>query len=94
MKLVWIGVAAAATLCAADFWVAKPYTDWSEKETGKMITDSPWAKRVSISMGMMPQMGGAPEVIAIPMENGKEIIATISPDRKSYRQYLRPAQPF
>jgi uncharacterized protein (DUF924 family) len=58
MRLVWIGIAAAVILCAADFWVAKPYTEWSEKETGKMITDSPWAKRVSISMGMMPQMGG------------------------------------
>ena len=58
MKLLWIPVAAAATLCAADFWLAKPYTEWSEKETGKIIADSPWAKRISISIGMMPQSGG------------------------------------
>lgn len=59
MKLAWITVAAAATLCAADFWLAKPYTEWSEKETGKIIADSPWAKRVSVSIGMMPQSGNA-----------------------------------
>jgi hypothetical protein len=43
-------------LLAADFW-QKPYTDWSEKDTTKMLTDSPWAKSASVSMG---GPGGAP----------------------------------
>ena len=31
----------------------------------------------------MPQIGGAPEVMAIPMENGSEIMATAKPERRS-----------
>ena len=37
-------------LVAADFW-QKPYTEWSDKDTAKMIADSPWAKSASVSMG-------------------------------------------
>jgi len=44
-------------LLAAEFW-QKPYTDWSEKDAAKMLTDSPWAKSASISMG--GPGGGAP----------------------------------
>ena len=32
---------------------------------------------------MIPHTGGAPEVIAIPIENGSEIIATMKPERRS-----------
>ncbi len=32
---------------------------------------------------MIPQIGGAPEVIAIPIENGSEIMATVKPERRS-----------
>ena len=31
----------------------------------------------------IPQIGGAPEVIAIPIENGSEIMATVKPERRS-----------
>jgi hypothetical protein len=44
-------------LAAADFW-QKPYTEWSEKDATKMMTNSPWAKSVSVSMG--GPGGGAP----------------------------------
>jgi hypothetical protein len=37
-------------LMAADFW-QKPYTEWSDKDAAKMITDSPWAKSAGVSMG-------------------------------------------
>lgn len=37
----------AFCLAAADFWQAKPYTEWSDKELRKMITNSPWAKSFS-----------------------------------------------
>jgi hypothetical protein len=43
-------------LVAADFW-QKPYTEWSDKDTAKMVTNSPWAKSVSVSLGG-PAMGG------------------------------------
>ena len=36
---------------AADFWITKDFLQWSEKEVTKMLTNSPWARTVSISMG-------------------------------------------
>src|ERR1700678_3477078 len=46
-------------LAAADFW-QKPYTEWSDKDTAKMLTDSPWAKSVSVSMAGPGGAAGAP----------------------------------
>jgi hypothetical protein len=48
---------------AEDFWKARPYTEWSEKEVKKLLTNSPWAKDVAASMqggtgGGMSGMGG------------------------------------
>lgn len=40
----------AVCVYAADFWVAKPYTEWSPKDCDKMLSDSPWAKQVAVSM--------------------------------------------
>ena len=52
---------AALLLCvlpsfAEDFWKIKPYTEWTEKELKKMLTNSPWAKEVAA--GMQPGAGG------------------------------------
>jgi hypothetical protein len=54
-KLTAPALAAAlllSTLClyAADFW-AKPYTEWSDKDIQKMLSNSPWAKQVPLSVG-------------------------------------------
>ena len=48
------------TLClwAADFWTAKPFTEWSDKEVNKIISDSPWAQKVTISASF----GGGPGI--------------------------------
>jgi len=45
--------AIAVSVCAfaADFWIAKPFTEWSEKDAQKMLENSPWSKTVSIAMG-------------------------------------------
>jgi hypothetical protein len=48
----------AVALWAADFWQTKPFTSWDQKESQKVLTDSPWAKRVSISLPTNPQSGG------------------------------------
>jgi hypothetical protein len=37
-------------LMAADFW-QKPYMEWADKDLPKMMTNSPWAHTVSVSMG-------------------------------------------
>ncbi len=48
-------------LVAGEFW-QKPYTEWSDKDLAKMMTDSPWAKSASVSMsgpgGGPPAMPG------------------------------------
>jgi hypothetical protein len=51
----------AFCLMAADFW-QKPWTGWNEKDLQKMVTNSPWAHTVSVSMGgplPAPADGGA-----------------------------------
>lgn len=50
---------AGLTLFAADVWVAKPFTEWSEKDVQKIMTDSPWAKKVSASFDIGRGPGGA-----------------------------------
>jgi hypothetical protein len=34
---------AGVALIAADFWEERPFTEWSDKDVEKMLTDSPWA---------------------------------------------------
>jgi hypothetical protein len=50
----------ALCLWAADFWIAKPFIEWSDKDVQKMINDSPWAHKssVEVSMGAGPGAGG------------------------------------
>ena len=39
------------SLWAADFWQSKPYTEWSDKEVQKILSNSPWSKEVVVSLG-------------------------------------------
>ena len=62
LRIVVLGVAAlfvSAAALAEDFWDKKAYTQWSDEELRKIITNSPWAKDVTISA---PQsaLGGPP----------------------------------
>lgn len=41
----------AVSLWAADFWQSKPFTDWNDKDLQKMMTNSPWARQVSVVLG-------------------------------------------
>ncbi len=47
----------AAILMAADFWEKKKFTEWSDKEVQKMLTNSPWARAVDIPLAG-PSLGG------------------------------------
>lgn len=53
-KLPTLLLLAGFTLWAADFWQTKPFTEWTDKDLQKILTDSPWAKKASI-----PLAGGA-----------------------------------
>ena len=49
---------------AAEFWNSKPYEEWSRAETMRLLTDSPWAKTVSLRNGTLsasPRMIGGPQ---------------------------------
>jgi hypothetical protein len=47
----------ALCIWAADFWTTKPFTDWTDKEVQKVLTDSPWVGKITMSSG---GGGGAP----------------------------------
>ena len=45
----------AAGLAAANFWDTKAYTEWSSKEVEELLTDSPWARRISVVIPVPPR---------------------------------------
>ncbi|MEK7404928.1 MAG: hypothetical protein AAB225_07450 [Acidobacteriota bacterium] len=48
----------AATLAGADFWQTKKFTEWTPKETQKILNDSPWARPIEIRMDAFGGRGG------------------------------------
>ena len=64
---VWL--LACAVLAAADFWEEKEFTAWSDRNVEKMMTNSPWAKRVTVVFPRPPPLsrggGGAAGGVAI-----------------------------
>ena len=60
MKKAWIAaiivIGAAASLWAADFWLAKPYTSWTRKDIESISTSSPWAQTVVLRKANLTQI--------------------------------------
>jgi len=50
LRTAAICLAASTTLSAADFWTAKDYREWSEKEVARMLNDSPWSQHVTVAV--------------------------------------------
>jgi hypothetical protein len=44
----------AASASDKDFWVTKPYQQWSAEETAKMLKESPWAITTTLSAAVNP----------------------------------------
>ena len=42
-----MAVLGVTTLLSADFWQKKKFSEWNEKEVAKVLSDSPWARKVS-----------------------------------------------
>lgn len=59
-RVLLAACAACAAVWGAGFWEKTEFTHWSGKEVNRMLTNSPWAKRFTISTGapMMPSGGG------------------------------------
>ena len=58
--ILWAVLVAAAS--AAEVWETKPFMDWSPKEVDKLLTDSPWAgkgtmthERIGANLGPVPE---------------------------------------
>ena len=43
---------------AGDFWEDKQFIEWSEKDVEKMMTKSPWAKKVTLALSIGRSGGG------------------------------------
>src|SRR5258708_2292180 len=48
----------AFLLVAEEFWVKKPFTEWSVKDATKLLQNSPWSHEVSVG-GAMPMEDGS-----------------------------------
>jgi hypothetical protein len=59
-RSVGIWLLTSAVLTGADFWQEKPFTAWSAQQVEKMLTDSPWAKKVTALAGSLREgpLGG------------------------------------
>ena len=48
-------LAACAVATAADFWEEKALTDWSDRDVRRMMSNSPWAKRITVVFPRAPR---------------------------------------
>jgi hypothetical protein len=55
LQLTLVGSLCAVALLASDFWKTKDYTQWSSDEVTKVLTDSPWAKEITVTSGQQGQ---------------------------------------
>ena len=66
----------------SDFWHKKEYRQWSEKECRKLLEDSPWAKRYTLSQTLIE-----------PLENASSERARETRPQISYLAQFRSASP-
>jgi hypothetical protein len=50
-QLALAGSVCAVALLASDVWKTKDYTQWTSEEVQKVLTDSPWAKQITVTSG-------------------------------------------
>src|SRR5271155_4544221 len=55
LQLTLAGSLCAVALLASDFWKTKDYTQWSSDEVAKVLTDSQWAKEITVTSGQEGQ---------------------------------------
>ena len=51
-------VTSTLALWAGHFWEKKKFTEWSDKEVTKMLTKSPWARKMDVPIGSLLDSGG------------------------------------
>jgi len=53
--IVGAWLVASAALSAADFWQEKDFTSWTAQQIEKMLSDSPWVKKVIVVIGNLQE---------------------------------------
>jgi hypothetical protein len=61
LPLLALASLAVATVSAADFWIEKPFLEWSDRDAEKLMTGSPWAAIVSVAL---------PPTLPVPVDGG------------------------
>ena len=51
-RVLFVLLLTSTLLWAGDFWEDKEFTQWSEKDVEKLMTNSPWAKQVTVALSM------------------------------------------
>lgn len=80
-------LAVALLAWAGDPWKEKPYNEWNEKDVRKVLTDSPWAKNIRVSVSWRPVRGGADTGYGPPAGN-----AGAQPAEQSAEAGMNPGQ--
>ncbi len=62
--LLFLGV--VLRVAARDFWEAKPFTAWNEPEAMKMLSESPWARTLTVLGGTLAPAHAANRVTDLP----------------------------
>ena len=57
LLLFVLAISLATAARGQDFWQKKPYQKWSEDETRKLLTDSPWAKSHVLTQTIIQPLG-------------------------------------
>src|SRR5258706_12820344 len=55
-SVAWIALLAISstlTVWGKDFWDDKPFTEWSQQEAMKVLSESPWARTQTIMAGVL-----------------------------------------
>ncbi len=66
--LLFLGV--VLKVVAKDFWEAKPFTEWSEQEAMKMLSESPWSRTLLVLGGTLAAAKAANRVTDLPSLSG------------------------
>ena len=54
----------------ADFWETKPFATWSDAELQQMLSDSPWARKITVADPAAPIQALISWRSALPMKQG------------------------
>jgi hypothetical protein len=88
---LFLSVTVPSAICwsSGEFWSDKPYTKWTEKEVKHLLSDSPWAKSVTLKHTVLKQTRREFGTLSGIAGEGEGV----SEPEVDYTVYLRTARP-